>query len=73
MGGVPVRAHRPYHIVGVPGNGKCRVRIFFCGKAFCHREKLINFANEKMLYNIIIQHKTADIMSAGLKNKRKNI
>lgn len=45
----------------------------FCGKAFCHREKLINFANEKMLYNIIIQHKTADGMSAGLKNKRKNI
>ena len=33
--------------------------IFFYSKAFCHKEKLINFAfRKKMLYNIVIQHKT---------------
>jgi hypothetical protein len=39
------------------GSGQ-RVDIFY-SKAFCHKEKLINFAfRKKMLYNIVIQHKT---------------
>ena len=58
MGGVPGWAHRPYH-VGVSGGGKWAASGYFYSKAFCHKEKLINFAfRKKMLYNIVIQHKT---------------
>ncbi len=50
----------PYYIVGVSVSGKRGKRTFFCCKAFCHSKKLINFAFEKkVLYNIIIQHKTS--------------
>lgn len=57
MGGVPRWAHRPYHIVGVSGGGKWAASGYFYSKAFCHKEKLINFAFRKKccttsLYNI---------------------
>ncbi len=78
MGGVPRWAHRPYHIVGVSGGGKWAasgyfLQQFFTAKHFVIEKNLLTLQTKKMLYNIIIQHKTADGMSAGLKNKRKNI
>lgn len=54
MGGVPRWSHRPYHIVGVSGGGKWAASgYFFYSKAFCHKEKLINFAFRKN----VVQHR----------------
>lgn len=53
MGGVPRWAHRPYHIVGVSGGGKWAASRYFYSKAFCHKEKLINFAFRKN----VVQHR----------------
>lgn len=59
MGGVPRWAHRPYHIVGVSGGGKWAASgYFFTAKHFVIKKNLLTLHLEKMLYNIVIQHKT---------------
>ena len=49
----------PYHIVGVSGGGKWAASgYFFTAKHFVIKKNLLTLHLEKMLYNIVIQHKT---------------